>query len=181
VGELEEGLRASEETVNRVESEARSRAARIAELETATQSWRSALDEMRLNSTDSRPRPVLRDVVQGGGDDRAPPTAEPAPDCAVRLLIQTAGGREIVHVLGRRTSIGRTPDNDLQIEAKCVSRRHAVILTGPLQTVIEDLNSTNGVLVNGQRISRQPLKDGDRIVIGLSAYRFTVHKASTRR
>ena len=99
----------------------------------------------------------------------------------MRLLIQTAGGREIVHVLGRRTSIGRTPDNDLQIEAKCVSRRHAVILTGPLQTVIEDLNSTNGVLVNGQRISRQPLKDGDRIVIGLSAYRFTVHKASTRR
>jgi chromosome segregation ATPase len=186
VSELEAGLRASEEAVNRVESEARGRKARIAELEKATQTWRSALDEMRLNSTDSRPRPVLRDVVQGVGDDKAPPPAEPppaeaAPDSAVRLLIQTAGGREIVHVLGRRTSIGRTPDNDLQIEAKCVSRRHAVILTGPLQTVIEDLNSTNGVLVNGQRVSRQLLKDGDRVVIGLSAYRFAVYKAGTRR
>jgi FHA domain len=181
VCELEEGLRASEEALNRVESQARSRKARIAELENATQTWRSALEEMRLNSTDSRPRPVLRDVVQRVGDDKPAPHIQPAPDCAVRLLIQTAGGREIVHVLGRSTSIGRTPDNDVQIEAKCVSRRHAVILTGALQTVIEDLNSTNGVLVNGQLISRQVLKDGDRLVIGQSSYRFAVHKASDKR
>jgi chromosome segregation ATPase len=181
VCELEEGLRASEEAVKRVESEARSGKARIAELEQATQAWRAALDELRLNSTDSRARPILHDVVPGGGDDTPAPHAEAVPDGAVRLLIQTAGGREIVHVLGRRTSIGRTPDNDLQIEAKCVSRRHAVILTGPLQTVIEDLNSTNGVLVNGQRISRQSLKDGDRVVIGQSGYRFAVHQASNKR
>jgi len=181
VCELEEDLRASEQALDRAESEARSRQARIAELEKATQVWRSALDEMRLTSTDSRPRPVLRDVVQRVDDDKPPPLAEPAPEGGVRLLIQTAGGREIVHVLGRTTRIGRTPDNDVQIEAKCVSRRHAVILAGSLQTIIEDLNSTNGVLVNGQRISRQALKDGDRVVIGQSRYRFSVHKASDKR
>ena len=56
-------------------------------------------------------------------------------------------------MLGRKTSIGRTPDNDLQIDAKFISRHHAVILAGPAHTIIEDLNSTNGVLVNGRRIT----------------------------
>ena len=177
VCELEEALQASEEAVIRAESEARSRKARIAELEKATQAWRSALDEMRLNSTDSRPRPELRDAIQGGGDDKTPAPAEAAPDGAVRLLIQTAGGREIVHVLGRRTSIGRTPDNDLQIEAKCVSRRHAVILTGPLQTVIAALNSTNAVYVNGKRINPKLLHDSDPVVIRLSGYRRFIRRA----
>ena len=65
-----------------------------------------------------------------------------------------------MHVLGRKTSIGRTPDNDVQIEAKYISRHHAVILAGPVHTIIEDLNSTNGVLVNGRRITRHTLQDG---------------------
>jgi len=84
-------------------------------------------------------------------------------------------------VLGRRTTIGRTPDNDLQIDAKFVSRHHAVVLAGPAHTIIEDLGSTNGVLVNNQRISRQPLKDGDVIVIGRARFRFVVRPAGERR
>ena len=80
------------------------------------------------------------------------------PDGAARLLIHTDEGREVVHVLGRKTSVGRTPDNDLQIDAKFISRHHAVILAGPTQTIIEDLNSTNGVQVNGRRVTRQALR-----------------------
>jgi chromosome segregation ATPase len=178
VRELEGELRASGEAANRLESEARSRETRIADLEKATQMWRAALEEMRLNSGDSRPRPALRNVVARAGDDEPPPHAEPMLDGAVRLLIQTTGGREIVHVLGRRTCIGRTPDNDLQIDATCVSRRHAVILTGSRHTVIEDLHSTNGVLVNGRRVTRQLLKDGDDVLIGVSHYRFAVRARS---
>jgi chromosome segregation ATPase len=181
MGELEGDLRASGEAVNRLESEARSREARIAELEKATQMWRAALEEMRLNSTDIRPRAALRNVAPRVGEDEPPAHAEAVPDGAVRLLIQTAGGREIVHVLGRRTCIGRTPDNDLRIEASCVSRRHAVILAGSQHTVIEDLHSTNGVLVNGKRVTRQLLKDGDDVLIGLSHYRFAVHRAAEKR
>ena len=181
MGELEGDLRASGEAVNRLESEARSREARIAELEKATQMWRAALEEMRLNSTDIRPRAALRNVAPRVGEDEPPAHAEAVPDGAVRLLIQTAGGREIVHVLGRRTCIGRTPENDLQIEANCVSRRHAIILTGSRHTVIEDLHSTNGVLVNGKRVTRQLLKDGDDVLIGLSHYRFAVHRAAEKR
>jgi pSer/pThr/pTyr-binding forkhead associated (FHA) protein len=87
----------------------------------------------------------------------------------------------VVHVLGRKTSVGRTPENDLQIDAKYVSRHHAVILAGPVHTIIEDLNSTNGVLVNGKRVSRQPLKDGDTVTIGRAEYRFALRRTGEKR
>ena len=89
-------------------------------------------------------------------------------------------GREVVHVLGRRTSVGRTPDNDLQIDSRSVSRHHAVILVGPVHSIIEDLNSTNGVYVNGRRITRNTLKDGDTVVFGQVHYRFAVRKSGDK-
>jgi len=95
-------------------------------------------------------------------------------------LIRADGDSEVVHVLTRKTSVGRTPDNDVQIDAKYISRHHAVILAGPAHTIIEDLNSTNGVLVNGRRITRQTLKDGDAVVIGKTAFRFAVRPVAER-
>ncbi len=112
-------------------------------------------------------------------DSDAPPrVSEPAADGATRLLIRTDGESEVVHVLGRKTTVGRTPDNDLQIDAKFISRHHAVILAGPAHAIIEDLNSTNGVSVNNRRITRQPLKDGDNVVIGKTAFRFAIRPAA---
>ena len=61
---------------------------------------------------------------------------------------------------------------DIQIDQQFVSRHHALILAGPNQTVIEDLRSTNGVLVNGQRLRRSVLADGDVILIGKTKFRF---------
>ena len=110
-------------------------------------------------------------------DSDTPRAPEPAPDGATRLLIRTDGEMEVVHVLGRKTTVGRTPDNDLQIDAKFISRHHAVILAGPAHAIIEDLNSTNGVMVNNRRITRQPLKDGDNVVIGKTQFRFVVRAA----
>ena len=115
-----------------------------------------------------------------GGDSQGEGET-PVPEGATRLLIHSEGGSEIVHVLGRKTSIGRTPDNDLQIDAKYVSRHHAVILVGPVHTIIEDLNSTNGVLVNNRRITRQTLKDGDQVAVGRSLYRFAVRRGADKR
>jgi general secretion pathway protein A len=84
-------------------------------------------------------------------------------------------------VLSRKTSIGRTPDNDLQIDARFISRHHAVILAGPTHTIIEDLNSTNGVLVNNRRITRHTLRDGDQVAIGKTVFRFSVRSTGTER
>ncbi len=106
---------------------------------------------------------------------------EIAPEGAVRLLIRVDGDTEVVHVLGRKTTVGRTPDNDLQIDAKFISRNHAVILAGPNHTIIEDLNSTNGIAVNGKRITRHTLRDGDNLAIGKTTFRFAVRPTKEPR
>lgn len=90
------------------------------------------------------------------------------------LLTRTDGATGIVHLLGRRTTIGRTPDNDVHIDAEFISRHHAVALRAGTKTVIEDLNSTNGTYVNGQRVSRRTLKDGDLVALGTTEFRFSI-------
>ncbi len=65
-----------------------------------------------------------------------------------------------------RFIIGRTPDNDLQIDSKYISRHHAQIITSLHTCVLEDLNSTNGVYVRSKRVRRRMLNDGDVVQIG---------------
>ncbi|HEX6996475.1 MAG TPA: AAA family ATPase [Gammaproteobacteria bacterium] len=65
-----------------------------------------------------------------------------------------------------RLIIGRTSDNDLQIRSKFISRHHAQIVTDRHQTVIEDLNSTNGLYVGSRRVKRHVLSDGDVVQLG---------------
>ena len=72
-----------------------------------------------------------------------------------------------LHLMPGRKVIGRTPDNDLQIDSKFISRHHCQLVTGSDGiTVIEDLNSTNGILVRGKRVRRHSLRDGDVVTIG---------------
>jgi chromosome segregation ATPase len=189
--ELENDLRAAEETLNRFETEARGRNARVEELEKINGEWRATVEEARHAIADrdglierleqeTAASAVLVGHIQKSItrlDSDAPQGHEPAADGATRLMIRTDGDTEVVHVLGRKTTVGRTPDNDLQIDAKFISRHHAVILAGPAHAIIEDLNSTNGVTVNNRRITRQPLKDGDNVVIGKTQFRFVVRAA----
>jgi len=100
--------------------------------------------------------------------------SHPVLDGQMRVLVRTEGDSGIVHRLGRRTTIGRTPDNDLCIDADFISRHHAVVLDAAGGTVIEDLNSTNGVFVNGLRVGRRQLAVGDMVTIGKTAFRFLV-------
>jgi len=98
-------------------------------------------------------------------------TAAPAADWSAEL-IRIDGERPVTHVLSRRTRIGRATGCELQIDSSSVSRHHALVLVGPRESVIEDLNSTNGVLVNGRKVSRQVLCDGDAITIGETQFRY---------
>ncbi|HXZ59316.1 MAG TPA: FHA domain-containing protein [Steroidobacteraceae bacterium] len=176
--ELEQDLRAAEDGIARLESQLRGRNARVAELEKANQQWRHTLDETRAAHVDTDTHLALREAAYAAAAEGL--QREPAPDGATRLLIRSDGEREVVHVLARKTTIGRTPDNDVQIDAKHISRHHAVILAGPAHTIIEDLNSTNGVTVNGRRITRQVLQDGDQVMIGRAEYRFAVRRTDRR-
>ncbi len=89
-----------------------------------------------------------------------------------RLLVRTEGDAGIVHVLGRRTTIGRIAANDLCIDTDYISRRHAVVLVTDTETVVEDLNSTNGVFVNNLRVTRHTLREGDVLTIGKTNFRY---------
>jgi hypothetical protein len=100
--------------------------------------------------------------------------ADPGEDSVgvARILINEEGGSEVVHSIGRCTTVGRTPDNDIQVDSPAVSRHHAVLLSTPDHCIVEDLNSTNGVLVNGRRVGRQVLHDGDSVTIGNTVFRY---------
>lgn len=70
------------------------------------------------------------------------------------------------HITPGRAIVGRTPDNDVQIRSRFVSRHHAQVVSDGNQSVLEDLNSTNGVFVRGQRVKHHVLNDGDIFQIG---------------
>ena len=84
-----------------------------------------------------------------------------------RLLVATDGRtvQEIPLTQGR-IIVGRTPENDLQIDSRFVSRHHCQITTSANSCVIEDLNSTNGIYVKSRRVRRHYLNDGDVVLIG---------------
>jgi chromosome segregation ATPase len=179
----------SEARLIAAEAELHDKAARIEELTKTTEEWRGVVEEAkeslaqrdslirRLEAETSNSAALLGNIQQS--IKRMDPIAntghqEIVPEGAVRLLIRAEGETEVVHVLSRKTTIGRAEESDLQIDAKFISRHHAVILAGPNYTIIEDLNSTNGVLVNNRRVTRHTLKDGDNVAIGRTLFRFAV-------
>jgi len=65
-----------------------------------------------------------------------------------------------------RIIIGRSPDNEIYIKSKFVSRHHAQLIIGDDGCVVEDLNSTNGVFVGEKQVKKCSLKDGDVVSLG---------------
>jgi hypothetical protein len=85
------------------------------------------------------------------------------------LVVRSGGGRAGEHFIpqGDRTTIGRSPDNDIFLDDVTVSRKHAVVLESGGELRIEDLGSLNGTFVNRRRIdSATRLESGDEVQIG---------------
>lgn len=77
-----------------------------------------------------------------------------------------SGERHEVALEGTLATVGRDPSSDLILnDVKC-SRRHAVLEAGPQGLAIRDAGSANGVYVNGSRIERLTLNEGDLIRLG---------------
>jgi general secretion pathway protein A len=94
------------------------------------------------------------------------PQSESTPVVGRILLAsegKTVGERELKP---GRLVIGRTSDNDLQIDSKFISRHHCQIVTQQDSCLIEDLNSTNGIFVQSKRVRRHNLNDGDVVQVG---------------
>jgi hypothetical protein len=98
-----------------------------------------------------------------------PPTpALELPQATQARILVATDGRTVQEIPLRvgRIIVGRTSDNDVQIDSRFVSRHHCQIVTTANSSVIEDLNSTNGIYVKSKRVRRHYLNDGDVVVIG---------------
>ena len=78
-----------------------------------------------------------------------------------------------------RTTIGRKPHNDIQIDNLAISGDHAAIVTILNDAFLEDMNSTNGTYVNGQPVKKHVLQDND--VIELGKYKITKKRTMRKK
>jgi hypothetical protein len=84
-----------------------------------------------------------------------------------RLIVSMNGGENTKYPLSRNImTIGREPHNDIHIRSRYISRFHARIVSDQDGSIIEDLDSRNGVTVNSKKVRRRQLKSGDLIDLG---------------
>lgn len=77
-----------------------------------------------------------------------------------------------------RITLGRKPENDIQVDNLAVSGQHAAIITILNDSFLEDLDSTNGTFVNGKLVKKHALKNGDVISIGKHELKYVNDEAS---
>ena len=95
------------------------------------------------------------------------PSAILGTETLARLFVTRHGEEPREYPLTQgRLVLGRTSDNDIQLDSKFVSRHHAQLTVTARSAVVEDLNSTNGVYFLDRRIKRHTLRDGETFVIG---------------
>jgi adenylate cyclase len=83
------------------------------------------------------------------------------------------GEKAIEYPLTAFNTLGRHPDNSIQVLDRIVSKEHARITLAPNGSwVVRDAGSLNGTMVNGERIGEAVLKDGDRIQLGNTTFQF---------
>src|SRR5579872_7158466 len=85
---------------------------------------------------------------------------------APALKYSDLDGEHCFALMAERTSIGRSPDQDLVLKEAFVSRRHALITRQDGKFEVVDQNSSHGTFLNGERIQRVALKSGDCLQFG---------------
>src|SRR6478752_205081 len=99
---------------------------------------------------------------------------------ALRFISGKYQGGEFPLKMNRQVTIGRSSELDMVLVEDMVSRKHAKITVGPGKVLIEDLGSTNGTFVNGEKIRQARLKEGDRILIGTSILKLVQREAGAQ-
>lgn len=109
--------------------------------------------------------------------------ARPAERRDAETLLRTLARIDddsVVHLLNKNVmSVGRAADNDIQIHSDAISRHHANLRISREAVIVEDLGSTNGCYVNGRRVKRYLLKDGDKFEMGNIAFKFAVRPSQS--
>ena len=118
----------------------------------------------------------IKDVIPNVDDrmtERLDGPSNSDRDRISRVLIGSIDNQELRFPLFKdQVTIGRTRQNDIQLKADYVSRRHAVIVTEGKTTRVIDWGSRNGVYVNAHRITEHFLRGGDVVRIGTADFRY---------
>jgi adenylate cyclase len=83
-----------------------------------------------------------------------------------KLVVKQGGQTRDIVLTKENFSIGRTPENDLEVRDSLISRRHSSIIRRGDRYVVYDLGSSNGTFVNRERVEMKPLDHGDVIRVG---------------
>ena len=139
----------------------------------------SAVAELQWAEYEARPHRYRTEEPQPA--PRAAPAR--AGDRVLGHVLVAADGRTVQEVPLRlgRVIIGRTPDNDVQIDSRFISRHHCQVITTLHSCVIEDLNSTNGIYVKSNRVRRHHLNDGDVVLVGKHELIYMDERAGRQR
>ena len=145
-------------------------------LETKSEAVNYLLGELARKTQEVESLGEIEDVIHEIDDRVSEHIDEPIindRDRVTRLLIGSVEGQELRFPLFKdRLTIGRTEQNDIQLKASYVSRRHAVIVTDGDTTRIIDWGSKNGVFVNSSRITEHFLSNGDTVTIGTADFHY---------
>ena len=122
--------------------------------------------EFAVRTAADMPAPVIHGRA---AKHSAPPAADSGPAAPLaRLLLISEGHTVSERPLYRgRVIIGRASDAELRVDSRAISRYHCQIISNDRLSVIEDLNSTNGIYIKDKRLRRHNLNDGDVITLGL--------------
>src|SRR5256714_4961716 len=123
----------------------------------------------------AQPEAGARQGTRGGGEG---PMTERA--YALRFISGKYQGGEYPLQDARDLVIGRSSDLDMVLIEDMVSRKHAKIALQDGAITIADLGSTNGTFVNGEKVKKTPLKEGDRILIGTSILKLVTVQRSAQ-
>jgi type II secretory pathway predicted ATPase ExeA/pSer/pThr/pTyr-binding forkhead associated (FHA) protein len=142
----------------------------------------SAVEELQWAEYTARPHRSLPEEPLATGSAARTAAAHGGTRVLGHVLV-AAEGRTVQEVPLRlgRLIIGRTPDNDVQIDSRFISRHHCQVITTLHSCVIEDLNSTNGIYVKSNRVRRHYLNDGDVVLVGKHELIYVDERAGRHR
>jgi predicted nucleic acid-binding Zn-ribbon protein len=164
-------IRELEQEVQYLQKETKENEAKLA---TKSEAIQALMEEIARKSQQLESIVDIEEVIQDIDDRMSERIELRAPrDRVTRLLVGKVDDQLLRFPLFKdRLTIGRTSENDIQLKAQYISRRHAVILTeGDMARVI-DWGSKNGVFVNRKRVTEHFLSNGDIVTIGTADFRY---------
>src|SRR4051794_31074411 len=118
---------------------------------------------------------MVYSAVRTRDDAEAAPTEGQAASVATRAIVSLDDRRYVLE--GPRARIGRSKDAECVLRDPNVSRRHAELRRSPTgDWTIADLGSTNGIKVNGRRVSSSRLSPGDQVTVGTTTFLFEIEQ-----